>query len=135
MLLRCAVLRVVDTIDELSREVQKLTLRYDHCVNDSKYHPSLAKKHVLGWSGRAALNTKTIMLHGAISDCARLHTTFNLAPPLQADPMFKEVLDSASTILGNSRRAIVVIAGLNVVLELRGGDQVAKATLGYARAH
>ena len=128
MVLRFCVGLAVNGLGDLGNELLALTPRYDHVVSDSSFSPALAKKQVLMCEGRKSLNGKTIALFKALSECSRIHTSLALGVPLREDQEWKETVDAANAIYEEARRAIAVVAGLNVLFELKGkekGEQVA----------
>ena len=66
-------------------------------------------------------------MYHCMHDAARLHSTWALFPPLDEDAATKDDMLTADGLFQVGRKALVVIAGLNIVIEVSGEDQKAMA--------
>ena len=126
--MRALVAKAGVAVATLADEVFKVTPKWDHVVTTHKLHVALAKKTLLGWPARSALNSKTIMLHGIIVDINRLHTGWALTPKLEEDPDTKDIMETATLAFGSAKKAIEIIAILNVIYETKADCQKEQAS-------
>ena len=111
----------------LSVEVAALTPKYDHCVNDDVFVENVARRQLLNWPSRDSLGTSSITLFHALADISRLHTSWNLSPPIADDDDLSATV-SDQRIFAQAKRALTVIAAVSTILEQAGKAQVHSAS-------
>ena len=121
------MLRMAESLSRLADEAQAATPRYDHIVSHGRFHPGLAKKQLLQWPSRDALNEKTLALFNSISDVSRVHTTWALQPALLDDPELQDTMGPSAAVFDAAKSAITLIAALNVLFELSGKEKMTQA--------
>lgn len=97
--------------------MQQLTLRTDHIITETKINEAAAKRHLLHWSGRSTLNSKTTSLCHSINSLLRWHTAWNMSPALAVDHDFAMAHAAATGAFDCARKVIARIAGLSVLYE------------------
>ena len=118
----------VQSVVTLADEVSKVTPKYDHVATSDKVHTTLAKRHLLGWPSKEALNAKTILLHQALAGLRGRHAEWQLSPALVVDPAWKEELESVDVIFDSAKMAIATMAAVNILINLKGPAQVDQAS-------
>lgn len=112
---------------ELSMSVHSFTPKFDHVVNSDKFSLGLARRSLLNWPSRSQLNERTIQLFHMLSALSRLHIQWGLEGNFREDPDMREDLDEAYNTFGRAREAITAIAAVNILAEMHGDEQRAKA--------
>ncbi|CAE8639369.1 unnamed protein product [Polarella glacialis] len=84
---------------------------------------SLARKHLLGWASREALNETSIRMFHCIAACSRLYTQWALGSVFEDDAEFCDEVQSNRLVFDVAKAAIVTIAAINVIAEMTGEAQ------------
>jgi hypothetical protein len=121
------LVKTLVSVMTLSAELEKVTPRHEHIVNDERFNRQLANRHLLQWPSRSTLNEKASLLFGALADMQRLQTQWSLSPSLQELEDSKESLAIAEARFNSAKQAITIIAGVDVVLAKKGDEQVSFA--------
>lgn len=120
------LLKVLGHTRDVSMRVHSFTPKIDHICSSEKFVPTLAKKSLLQWPSRAQLNEKTVQLFHILSSISRLATQFGLGD-LKVDADLRDDISEAQGIFDAARTAMTAIAATNILTEVRGDDQKAKA--------
>ena len=111
----------------LAALVRKATPSWCHIVTDIKVCAAQAKKNLLGWPSRKILNEKSGSLFKLLSTCARLHTQWALEPQIDVHKEHGPMYNEADGLYQAGYKAIMIIAGCNVLYEKSGDDQFGAA--------
>ena len=114
-------------IRSVGDQLAKVTPSFDHIVGSEVLNLKLARSHLLAWPSRPQLNKLAASMYHCIHEASRLHCQWAMWPPLREDPSTKDDLGSADQLFNAGRKAILVIAGVNIVLEHTGDEQKRKA--------
>ena len=107
--------------EEEAQILSKFIPTYDHIVNDKVLNKSLAQKHLLGdGSTRVELNSSVVKVKRLNG---RLHGKFHLVPSLSDDKAFGDAVSQVQGVYALARKAITVVTGLSVVMEMTGSKQ------------
>lgn len=123
MLSRYFLGRLAESITSLSLEVSTVTPQVDHVINEKTLNDTLARKHLLGWTSRQALNDKSLALHTSLVSFGRWRCSWGMEADSDLDANIELVKNRFDLASG----AILTIAALNVILELTGPDQTTNA--------
>ena len=97
-------------------------------MDTPKINLTLAKKHLVGWPSKQVLNDECRELYQRLQEAARLHTAWGLAGALENNSEWGPLVNDANDAFNAARKALTVIAGVNVLCNTSGKDQKTKAT-------
>jgi hypothetical protein len=126
-LCRATVKVAVAGASALSVDVEKHTPRYSHIVSNDSINMSLARKHLLGWASKQALNETSIRMFHCIAGCSRIYTQWAVGTALENDTEFGDEVKSNQLVFDVATAAITTIASINVIAEMSGDAQKSNA--------
>jgi hypothetical protein len=115
---RDAITSFFESTISLTQDLQLVTPAYGHIISDTTFNKQLAKKHLLGYPSRQALNEVATRTYTSMSEIGRVHKAMGLTPELDVDPEFADEMEQIRAIYASARKALSVIAGVNVILEV-----------------
>ena len=118
---------LIEDLEGLANEVAEATPRVSHICNDTAYHAALCKKHILGWPSRKQMNEKSVQLSSARTEATRLWTRWQLGGDINTDAEFSPNLVVINDSYENAKSCLRITAGLSVLLEQKGEEQVNRA--------
>ena len=116
---------VVDNTFNVAEKLSKLTPAFLHVVTDKVYHPKLAKKQLLNFTGKDKLSEECVMLCGAMAHCASTHEDWELKPPLKEDIEYAEKLQFCDSAFKSAKQALVLITAV-AILDKKSSDDTQK---------
>ena len=116
----------VHDIHDFSRIVEKHTPKYDHFCNAKTFAAGLARKNLLGHPFRSTLGHECSTLFHAQAQLGEIEVAFGMGDT-KNNPEFKDAYEHASLTFESAKKALLVIAGVNVALEYSGDAQSTEA--------
>jgi hypothetical protein len=117
---RWFVLKYLGEVRAVAEQLAKATPSFEHIVGSEVLNLKLAKSNLLAWPSRPQLNKLVVSMYHCIHEASRLHSQWALAPPLAEDPTTKDDIATAEHLFAAGRKAILVIAGVNILLAHSG---------------
>lgn len=118
---------LVQDANRVAAVVAKATPPLEHVFTGNTYVANLAKKHVLGWPARQELSEHSVLLWRSMAAANKAQEVWGVSFASADDTAASEQLTMARNVFDAGRRAILAIAALNVIHELRGPMQTQKA--------
>ena len=116
----------VHDIHDFSRTVEKHIPKYDHFCNAKTFAAGLARKNLLGHPFRSTLGHECSTLFHAQAQLGEIEVAFGMGDT-KNNPEFKDAYEHASLTFESAKKALLVIAGVNVALEYSGDAQSTEA--------
>ena len=114
-LARMLIQKQLNNVATLAAGVEQATPKYTHIFDTDHVNHKLAKKHLLKWPSRDQLNRGALALFRCLAEVSRLHTQWNLQPPMTEDEDYKQDVASATKVFDAANSAIRTIAALSVI--------------------
>ena len=116
------VSQTVQWVQVLAAKIEKHTPRYDHFINETKFVPNLAKKHLLAGNKEKELLAECVDLFKAIAQVAEVAKKYNMASP-KDDPKFRDALEHGEAVFEGGKKAATVITTCRVALVYKDQEQ------------
>ena len=116
----------VHDIHDFSRIVEKHIPKYDHFCNAKTFAAGLARKNLLGHPFRSTLGHECSTLFHAQAQLGEIEVAFGMGDT-KNNPELKDAYEHASLTFESAKKALLVIAGVNVALEYSGDAQSTEA--------
>ena len=116
----------VHDIHDFSRTVEKHIPKYDHFCNAKTFAAGLARKNLLGHPFRSTLGHECSTLFHAQAQLGEIEVAFGMGDT-KNNPELKDAYEHASLTFESAKKALLVIAGVNVALEYSGDAQSTEA--------
>ncbi|CAK0893343.1 unnamed protein product, partial [Prorocentrum cordatum] len=111
---------LLDSTVAEGKELQKATPMIDDTVNDTRFNRNMARTHLHNHQSKDAFGEKPVKVHRMLSAVGYWHRAWGIQPPMQDEVTTKESIDLINTIYTKARKALTVIAALNVIFSLMG---------------